>query len=41
MEICCMAQGAQTPCNNLERWERVEGGREVNKGGDTSIPVAD
>ena len=28
-------------CNNLEHWDGVEGGREVQEGGDISIPMAD
>ena len=27
-------------CNNLEGWERVEGGLEVQEGGDTCTPMA-
>ena len=28
-------------CNNLEGWEGVGGGSEVQDGGDTCIPMAD
>ena len=31
----------QELCINLERWDGEGGGREVQKGGDTRIPVAD
>ena len=27
-------------CNNLERWDREGGGKEVYEGGDMGIPVA-
>ena len=35
--------GSSNPvlCNNLEEWDGVEGGREVQEGGDTCIPMAD
>ena len=28
-------------CDNLERWDRMGGGREVQKEGDICIPTAD
>ena len=28
-------------CNNLEGWDAVRNGREVQKGGDICIPMAD
>ena len=28
-------------CDNLEGWNRVEGGREGHEGGDICIPMAD
>ena len=28
-------------CDNLERWDGVEGGREVQEGGNICIPMAD
>ena len=28
-------------CDNLEGWDGVGGGREVQEGGDISIPMAD
>ena len=28
-------------CDNLEGWDREEGGREVQEGGDMGIPMAD
>ena len=31
----------QGPCVNLEEWDGEEYGREFQKGGDTSIPMAD
>ena len=37
-----MTQGTQTGlCDNLEGWDGVGGGREVQEGGDIRIPVAD
>ena len=40
-----MMQGAQNqnlvPSDNLEGWDCVGGGREVEEGGDTYIPMAD
>ena len=40
-----MMQGAQNPNlvlrDNLEGWDCVGGGREVEEGGDTYIPMAD
>ena len=42
MGIRCMTQGAQAGlCNNLEGWAGEGGGKEVPKGGDVCIPVAD
>ena len=28
-------------CDNLEGWDRVGGGKEVQEGGDVCIPMAD
>ena len=28
-------------CDNLDRWDGVRGGRDVQKGGDIRIPIAD
>ena len=40
--ICCVTQGAQSSvCDNLEGWDGVGAGREVQEGGETCIPVAD
>ena len=40
MGICCMAQETQTGvCINLEEWDGGDG-KEVQKGGDICIPVA-
>ena len=37
-----MMEGTQTWCSdNLEGWDGVGGGREVEEGGDICIPVAD
>ena len=43
MEICCMAHDTQTGalCINLEGWDGAGDGREVQKGGDICIPMAD
>ena len=42
MEICYMAQETQTGhCVNLEGWEGEGDGREVPKGVDICIPMAD
>ena len=41
MGICCMDQETQGLCINLERWEGAEDGREVQKGEDICIPMAD
>ena len=42
MEICCMAQETQPgACINLEGWDGDGDWREVPKGGDISIPMAD
>ena len=39
MGICCMAQELKHGlCNNLEGWDEVGDGREVQKGGDICIP---
>ena len=42
MEICCLTQGAQTwvLCDNLEGWDGVGGGREVQEERDIYIPMA-
>ena len=39
MGICCMTQGTQT--GTLQQSRGVGGGREVLKGGDICVPVAD
>ena len=42
MGICCMAQEAQQGlCINLEGWNGVGDGREVQKRGGICIPMAD
>ena len=42
MGICCMAQETQTwLCINLEGWGGKGDGKEVQKGGDLYIPMAD
>ena len=43
MGICCMAQETQNPgvCISLEGWDGEGDGREVQKGGDICIPMAD
>ena len=42
MGICCRAQEAQQGlCINLEGWNGVGDGREVQKGGSVYIPMAD
>ena len=42
MGICYMTQGTQTGlCDNLEGWDGEGDGREVQKGGDKCIPMAD
>ena len=42
MGIYYMAQETQTGiCINLERWDGEGDGREVQKGGDICIPMAD
>ena len=42
MGICCMAQETQTGvCINLEGWDAEGDGKEVQKGGDICIPMAD
>ena len=42
MGICCMAQETQTGlCINLEGWDGVGDEREVQKGGNICIPMAD
>ena len=43
MGICCLAQETQTGarCINLEEWGREGNEREVQKGGDIYIPMAD
>ena len=42
MRICCMAQETQQGlCINLEGWNGERDRREVQKGGDICIPMAD
>ena len=42
MGICCVAQETQTGvCINLEEWDAEGDGKEVQKGGDICIPMAD
>ena len=42
MGICCMAQETQQGlCINLEGWDGKGDGREVQKGGDMCIPMAE
>ena len=42
MGICCMAQETQKClCINLEGWDGKGDGREIQKGGDMCIPMAD
>ena len=42
MGICCMAKETQTGgCINPEGWDGEGDGREVQKGGDICIPMAD
>ena len=42
MGICCMAQELkQGLCVNLEGWDGERDGRQVQKGGDIYIPMAD
>ena len=42
MGICCMAQELkQGLCVNLEGWDGEGDGREVQKGGDICVPMAD
>ena len=42
MGICCISQKTQTGlCINLEGWDREGDAREVPKGGDICIPMAD
>ena len=42
MGICCVAQETQTGAYfNLEGWDGEGNGREVQKGGDICIPMAD
>ena len=42
MGICCLTQGVRPGlCNNLEGWDGERGGREVQKGEDMCIPMAD
>ena len=39
---CCIKQGAQPwYSDNLEGWDRMGGGKEVQEGGDICIPMAD
>ena len=37
----CLRELKQGLCINLEEWDGEEDGREVQKGGDTCIPMAD
>ena len=37
----CLSKLKQGLCTNLERWDREGDGREVQKGGDICIPMAD
>ena len=40
MGSCCVAQGVHLVlCDNLEGWDGVAGGREVQEGGDTCTPM--
>ena len=43
MEICCYDVGSSDPvlCDNLEGWDGVGGGREVQEGGDIGTLLAD
>ena len=42
MGICCMSQETQTGVlYQLENWDGEGNGREVQKGGDRYIPMAD
>ena len=41
MEICWLRKLKQGLCINLEGWDGVGDGREVQKGGDICIPLAD
>jgi len=42
MEIYCMTKGTQIRAlNNLEGWESVGGGKEVQEGGDIHTPMTD
>ena len=42
MRICCMAQETQQGlCINLEGWNGERDRKEVQKGGDICIPMAD
>ena len=42
MGICCTAQESQTGLStNLEGWDGERDGREVQKGGNICIPMAD
>ena len=41
MGICCMARETQTGCINLGVWDGEGVGRELEKGGDICIPMAD
>ena len=36
-----MMQGTQVLCDNLERWDGVGDGTEVQEGGDICMPMAD
>ena len=40
--ICCVTQGFKRGlCSNLEAWERVETGREIQEGGHICTPMVD
>ena len=41
MGICYMSQGTQRLCNNLEGWDGVGDGTEVQEGGDMGVSMAD
>ena len=43
MGICCIDAGSSNLvlCDNVEGWDGVGGGREVQEGGDICIPMAD
>ena len=42
MGICCMTLEFQPGlCDNLEGWDGMGGGRDVQEGGDMCIPMVD